>query len=123
MFITQANVMSPVVGGVNSTITGSFSGNAFLIFNYGNTTSAPRVLSVIRTNVLLVCQRVWSLSQAHSPARHDYLPVWASSLLRPSLDDAGVALTFAGVPAGLRPRRSRSALTKKLPSVTTMSPG
>ena len=40
------------------------------MFKDGNTTSVPHVLSVMRTNVMLrVCQRVRSLSQAHSPAR------------------------------------------------------
>jgi len=51
MFIPQANAMSPDFAGVNSTNTGSFSGNAFLIFNEGNTTSVPHVWSVVRTNV------------------------------------------------------------------------
>ena len=86
MFIPLARAMSLDLAGVNSITTGSFSGSARSMFKDGNITSVPHVL------------------------------VWAASLLRSSLDDAGVALAFAVLAAGLRPRRSRSARTKKLPS-------
>jgi hypothetical protein len=51
------------------------------MFKEGNTTSAPHVLSVIRTNVMLAsayghCRRLIALLVL------DYLPVWAASLLR-----------------------------------------
>jgi len=38
-FVPQANAMSPASGGVKSIVTGSLSGNGFLIFSEGNTTS------------------------------------------------------------------------------------
>jgi hypothetical protein len=52
IFIRQAKAMSPDWAGVNSITTGSFSGSARLMFNDGNTTSVPHVLSVVRTNVM-----------------------------------------------------------------------
>ena len=51
MFIPQVNAISPVFDGVNSICTGSFRGNARLIFKEGNNTSVPQVLSVLRRNV------------------------------------------------------------------------
>ena len=44
--------MSPAFVGVNSMVTGSFSGSARSIFNDGNSTSVPQVCSVVRTKVI-----------------------------------------------------------------------
>ena len=95
-----------------------------LIFKDGNTTSVPHVLSVVRTNVMRAGTPARSVTFAGSyPCSFTRtFAVWAASLLRPSLDEAALS-SHSPSAAGLRPRRSRSALTKKLPSVTTTSPG
>jgi len=122
----QANAMSPDFVGVNAIATGSFSGSARLMFSDGNTTSVAQVLSVERTNVMRAGVPVRNVSFAGSNpcAVTTTFLAWVASLLGPLLDAAGAMLASAAVlDAGLRPRRSRSALTKKLPSVTTTSPG
>jgi len=52
MFMPQTNPISPELLGVNSMTTGWLSGNGRRMFNEGNTTSVPQVLSVVRTNVI-----------------------------------------------------------------------
>ena len=53
------------------------------MFKDGHTTSAPHVLSVIRTNVMLRYASAYGhCRRLIAPLVHDYLPVWAASLLR-----------------------------------------
>jgi len=123
MFIPQAKAKSPGSAGVNSISTGSFNGSARVMFKAGNTTAVPHVLSVVRTKVMRagVPARSVNFAGSYPCSLTITFAVWADSPLRPSLDAGGVVC--CGFAAGLRPRRSRSALTKKLPSVTTTSPG
>jgi hypothetical protein len=125
MFIQQAKAMSPDLAGVNSITTGSFSGSARLMFREGNTTSVPHVLSVVRTNLMRagIPARSVTFTGSYPYSLTTTFAGWTVSLLRPTVDDADVAFAVAELAAGLRPRRSRSALTKKLPSLTTTSPG
>ena len=99
MFIPQAKAMSPALAGVNSIATGSFSGNALLMFKEGNTTSVPHVLSVVRTNVMrAVRRRARYLRRLEALLVHDHLRGLGGLALPSSLDDAGVALAFAVLP-------------------------
>ena len=50
--VHATEAIAPVVAGVNSMSTGWFNGSVRLMFNDGNTTSVPQVLSVVRRNVM-----------------------------------------------------------------------
>jgi hypothetical protein len=48
MFIPHANAISPALSGVNSTVTGTLSGNSRRMFSDANTTAVAHVLSLGR---------------------------------------------------------------------------
>ena len=70
------------------------------MFNDGNTTSVPHVLSVVRTNVMRagVPARNVTFAGSYPCSLTTTFAVWTASLPRPSLDDAGVALAAPYLP-------------------------
>src|SRR5688572_9790632 len=118
MFIPQANTMSPDLAGVNSITKAHSAEGSF---------DVQRRKSHLRAARLVGCAHERDARPYAGAYRHSRgliacsftttLAVWAVSPSRPALDDAGGPLVLAPVlGAGLSPSRSRSALTKKLPS-------